>query len=392
MRVALVHDWLTVMRGGERVLEGLLEIFPDAELFTLLHARGSLSPSIEARTVHTSFVQRLPWAHRHYRWYLPAFPRAVEAFDFSRFDLVVSSSHCVAKGVRTLEVPHLCYCHSPMRYMWDQFDAYFGPGRGSPLPRAAATALAPVLRRWDRATASRVHHFVANSEHVRGRIRRFYDRDAAVVYPPVDVDRFQPAREREDFYLVVSGLVPYKRVDLAVRAFRSLGRRLVVVGKGPELARLRALAAPRTKFTGWVDDQEVASLMGRCRALIMPGVEDFGIVPVEAQAAGAPVIALGEGGALETVDAGDGNGRPATGVFFARPTPEDLIDAVLAFERLSFDPALLRRSAERFAKARFMEGMRREVAALMNGGSAHLTNGNGHKSAPVAHEGTAETL
>ena len=185
--------------------------------------------------------------------------------------------------------------------MWDQFDAYFGPGRGSPFTRAAASALAPAMRRWDRNTAARVHRFVANSEHVRGRIQRFYGRDAVVVYPPVDVERFQPAPEREDFYLVVSALVPYKRVDLAVRALRSLGRPLVVVGRGPELQRLRALAGPRTRFTGWVNDDEVASLMGRCRALLMPGGEDFGIVPVEAQGAGAPVIALGEGGAPETV-------------------------------------------------------------------------------------------
>jgi glycosyltransferase involved in cell wall biosynthesis len=365
MRVALVHDWLTGMRGGEKVLEALLELFPDGEIFTLLHVPGSVSPAIEARRIHRSFVQHLPGVARHYRRYLPLFPRAVERFDLGGFDLIVSCSHCVAKGVLPRGIPHLSYCNTPMRYVWDQFDAYFGPGRAGLVTRAAAHAAAPALRRWDVASSARVDHFVANSEYVRARIRSCYGRDAGVVHPPVEVERFHPARVREDFYLIVSALVPYKRVDLAVEAFRELGRPLVVVGSGPELRRLRALAGRHTSFTGWASDDEVAELMSLCRALVMPGAEDFGIVPVEAQAAGAPVIALGEGGSLETVIGAD-TGGGATGVFFGEPTPHSLAAAVRRFERSTFDPAALRSNALRFTRARFLEGMRRELARVLS--------------------------
>lgn len=377
MRVALVHDWLTGMRGGEKVLEALLELFPGAEVFTLLHVPGSVSPAIEARPIHTSFVQRLPGTRRHYRRYLPLFPRAVERFDLRGFDLVVSSSHCVAKSARARGTPHLCYCHTPMRYVWDQYDAYFGPGRAGAATRLAAAALAPRLRRWDRTTAARVDRFVANSAHVRERIRRFYGRDAAVVHPPVDVERFRPGVQREDFYLVVSALVPYKRVDLAVDACRALGRRLVVVGSGPEAERLRVRAGPATRFTGWAPDAEVRDLLGRCRALILPGVEDFGMAPVEAQAAGAPVVALGEGGALETVHPEGGNGRPATGVLFRRPTADDLAEALLALEARSFDPAALRRNAARFGPTRFLAEMSAQVELLLRGAAAAPTGAVG---------------
>jgi glycosyltransferase involved in cell wall biosynthesis len=371
MRTALVHDWLTGMRGGEKVLEGLLELFPDAEIFTLLHVPGSVSPAIEGRPIHTSPLQRFPGVRRHYRRYLPLFPAFVERLDLRGFDLVVSVSHCVAKGARANGAPHLCYCNTPMRYVWDQFDAYFGHGRAGPVTRVAAKALAPRLRRWDRETAGGVSRFVANSSHVQGRIRRFYGRDASVVYPPVAVERFRPAASREDFYLVVSALVPYKLVDLAVAALSDLGRPLVVVGSGPELPRLRALAGPHVRFTGWLPDAEVADLMGRCRALIMPGVEDFGIVPVEAQAAGAPVIALGEGGALETVRAPGADGRGGTGLFFHDRTARCLAHAVRRFERLdlegAFDRDALVANARRFGREPFLAGMRGALRDLLTG-------------------------
>ncbi|MGH7500865.1 MAG: glycosyltransferase [Longimicrobiales bacterium] len=369
MRVAVVHDWLTGMRGGERVLEALLGLFDDVEIFTLLHVPGSVSPKIEAHAIHTSFLDRLPFREQRYRHLLPAFPAAIERFDLRGFDLIVSSSHCVAKGaIAPAGVPHLCYCHTPMRYVWDQYDNYFAPGRASPAVRLGMRFAAGRLRRWDTETANRPTVVLANSSHVRDRVNRYWRRDAAVVYPPVDVDRFRPSR-REDFYLAVSALVPYKRLDIAVEAFAQSGRRLIVVGDGPEYDRLARLNGRCTEFTGRLGDHDVADLMGRCRAFVLPGEEDFGIAAVEAQAAGAPVIALGRGGALETVvgarletppfptlgagiDAG-----PPTGIFFDEPTPASLLAAVNVFESLSFDPAALRVNAHRFHPDRFLREM-----------------------------------
>ena len=365
VRVALVHDWLTSMRGGEKVLEALLDLFPRADLFTLLHVQGSVSEAIEARRVHTSFVQGLPASARRYRAYLPLFPRAIESFDLTGYDLVVSSSHCVAKGVQPPPgIPHLSYCHTPMRYLWDQKDSYLAPGRAHPLTRAAAPLIINRLRRWDRDSAARVDHFVANSEHVRERIRRYWGRPSEVVHPPVEVERFHPGTAREDFYLVVSALVPYKRVELAIEACDQLGRRLVVVGDGPDLRRLRQRAGATVRIAGRVSDFELASLMGRCRALVHPAVEDFGIVMVEAQAAGAPVLAAGLGGALESVIPPGGGDEP-TGLFFEPESAEALVDAMLELDRLCMDPAAAVANAQRFGRARFLRGMTAEIAAVL---------------------------
>ena len=355
-RVALVHDWLTGMRGGERCLEVFGELFPAADLYTLLHVPGSVSPAIENRRIVTSFIQRLPQAERRYRRYLPLFPAAVRAFDLRGYDLVLSSSHAVAKSVR---VPagalHVCYCFTPMRYVWDLYDDYFGPRSGL-ATRLLMPPVAAWLRRWDRRTAAGVHQFVAISRFVADRIRRAYGRDADVIYPPVDVSRFRVDEAPGEFYLVVSALTPYKRVDLAVEACNRLGRRLVVVGTGPEDRRLRALAGPTVELLGWRDDAQTAELYARSRALLFPPLEDFGITPLEAMAAGRPVIAFGEGGARETV-VPPGEGEPPTGLFFARQTVEDLVDAIRRFEASAhqFEPKALRRRAEAFDRPLFRE-------------------------------------
>ena len=355
-KVALVHDWLTGMRGGERCLEVFCELFPSADLYTLVHARGSVAPVIERRRIVTSFIQRLPQAERRYRHYLPLFPAAVRAFDLSGYDLVLSSSHAVAKGVRVpAGARHVCYCFTPMRYIWDLYDDYFGAQAGL-ATRLFMPPVAAWLRRWDRATAAGVHHFVAISRFVADRIRRTYGRDADVIYPPVDVSRFRIEDSPGEFYLVVSALTPYKRVDLAVEACNRLGRRLVVVGTGPEERRLRALAGPTVELLGWRDDARTAELYARCRALLFPPLEDFGITPLEAMAAGRPVIAYGQGGARETV-VPPGEGEPPTGLFFDRQTVDALIDAIRRFESdaQAFEPKALRRRAEAFDRPLFKE-------------------------------------
>lgn len=361
MRVALVHDWLTGMRGGERCLEVLCELFPDADLFTLLHVPGTVSPTIERRRIVTSFVQKLPAAASYYRSYLPLFPTAIRRFDLAEYDLVLSASHCVAKGVRVARgALHVCYCFTPMRYIWDLYDDYFGVRAAWPL-RVLMPPIAAALRRWDHASNTGVHHFVAISRHVADRIARCYGRTAEVIYPPVDVQRFRVSEEPGEFYLVVSALAPYKRVDLAVGAANRLGARLVVVGSGPEERRLRAVAGPCIEFFGWRSDAEVADLYARCRAVLFPSVDDFGIVPLEAMAAGRPVIALAAGGALETVvplDGGNSRSDPAlapTGVFFMEQTVEAVVAAVRRLEANAhrFDPKVLRDRALAFDRQVF---------------------------------------
>jgi glycosyltransferase involved in cell wall biosynthesis len=357
-RVALVHDWLTGMRGGEKVLEAIAELFPDATVHTLLHVRGSVSAPLERHPERRSFVQWLPSAARHYRRYLPLFPTAIEQFDFDPYDLVISTSHCAAKSV---VVPgracHVCYCHSPMRYAWDQFDSYFGPAQVGP---AASRLLRPVLARlarWDAATAGRVDRYVANSHYVAGRIRRYYNRGSTIVYPPVDTTfyRTDPVRSPGPFFLVVSALAPYKRLDVAIRACADVRARLQIVGRGPEEPRLRRLAETvnaDVEFSGWLEDEQIRDAYQRCRAVLMPGVEDFGMVPVEAQACGRPVVALAEGGAVESVVDG------VTGVLVRDRSVEAFAAALRDASSRQFDTAAIRRHAESFGKARFQQQFR----------------------------------
>jgi glycosyltransferase involved in cell wall biosynthesis len=347
------------MRGGERCLEVFCELFPDADLFTLLHVPGSVSPVIERRRIVTSFVQRLPRAAERYRYYLPLFPAAMRAFDFSAYDLVLSSSHAVAKAARPRPgATHVSYCFTPMRYIWDLYDDYFG-AHAPRAARLAMPAVAAALRRWDRRTSVRVDRFVAISRFVADRIRRVWGRRADVIYPPVDVGRFTIADDGPgDYDLVVSALVPYKRVDLAVAAATRMKRRLLVVGSGPEARRLAAMAGPTVELLGWRADAEVAQLYARCRALLFPAMEDFGIVPLEAMAAGRPVVAYGVGGATETVVGLDTPGdAPATGVFFREQTVEALMAALMTLERNAhrFEPKALRARAEAFDRPLFRD-------------------------------------
>jgi glycosyltransferase involved in cell wall biosynthesis len=362
MRVALVHDWLTGMRGGEKVLLALTRIFPEAPLFTLLHVRGSVHPELERRVAGTTFLQRLPGVERRYRNYLPLFPAAVRTLDLRAFDLVVSSSHCAVKALRVRPgALHLCYCHTPMRYVWDRYDDYFGPGRLPAPLRPAVAVLAAWLRRWDRRTAARVHHFAANSAYVAARIRRYYGREAEVVPPPVDTDFFTPdgADTPGTYDLVVSALVPYKRLELVLEAYRGTGRPLRIVGGGPERARLEALAPPEVLFLGTVGDEELRAQYRGCRAVLMPGIEDFGIVPVEAMACGRPAVVFGEGGAVESVTAG------RTGLVFHQPTPAALRAAIDSLDRMRFNVSTLRAQAETFSQARFERRLRAFVARAL---------------------------
>jgi glycosyltransferase involved in cell wall biosynthesis len=354
-RVAVVHDWLTGMRGGEAVLEGILEVLPEAELFTLFHFPGSVSQAIESRTIHTSELQRLARRASDYRRLLPLYPRAARKWDFSKFDLIVSSSHCVAKGVDAKGKPHLSYCHTPMRYIWDRFDDYFP--RSRPLQRAAMLSIAPWLRRWDVSTASEVTQFIANSRFVRDRIRHYYEREAEIIHPFVGDDFLNApmTTDRGDYHLVVSALVPYKRVDLAIDTAVASRRKLVVIGGGPLLDELRQRGRTNVELVGPVPTSVIIERLARARSLILPGVEDFGITPLEAMALGTPVVAFGEGGVLDTVTPG------RTGIFFDRPEVDSLRRALDQVEARQWDRAGLREHAAAFSRAAFQ----RQIAAAI---------------------------
>jgi len=368
-RLVLVHDWLTGMRGGEKCLEVLCRRWPEAPLYTLLHKRGAVVPAIEDRPIRASFFRFFPKVDRYYRYLLPLMPLAAR-WTLPACDLVVSLSHCVAKSACPPPgTPHLCYCFTPMRYAWHMREAYFArDGRGG-LKAWLRERLLGRLRDWDRHTAARVTHFVAISQTVQKRIAECYGRDSRVIYPPVDTDFYTPtAAPREPFYLVVSALAPYKRIDLAIQACRRLSRPLVVIGSGQEQKGLRRLAGPNAQFLGWQPDDVIRDHMRRCRALLFPGEEDFGIVPVEAQACGTPVIAFGRGGALETIL----TGHQATGVLFEEQTVECLQEALVGFEREAdwFSPVTARRNALRFHKQRFTQeifGLIAEIVGLKKG-------------------------
>ncbi len=367
MRVALVHDWLVTWRGGEKVLAAMAELFPEAPIYTLFHDADAMPDVVESHPIVASFLDSLPGARTRHRQFLPLMPTAIRALELAPVDLVISSSHCVAKGVRIPRgARHLSYVHAPLRYMWDRFDDYFGAGKASLPVRLAAKVLRPGLQAWDVATATGVDRFVANSTHVAAQIAERYQRFARVLHPPVELERFTSGTlegtGQGGYFLCLGALAPYKRIDLAIEAFRQLGWPLWIGGSGQSEAWLRSLP-PNVKVLGQVSDAELPAVYRNARALIFPGLEDFGITPLEAQATGRPVIAFGAGGALETV-------TPETGVLFEQQAVESLLAALHRFDSFEteFKPAAARAQAERFTKHAFQAGLRSEIAALLPGG------------------------
>lgn len=360
MRVAIVHYWLVGMRGGEKVVEALCEMFPQADIFTHVYTPDAVSETIRRHKITTSFINALPASARLYKRYLPLMPLALEQLDLHGYDLVISSESGPAKGViPPPSARHLCYCHSPMRYLWNMFHDY--RRQSGLLTRLAMPPIAHYLRVWDTVSANRVDHYVANSRTVAGRIRRYYGREADVVWPPVDVDAFQSVGtdERGDYMLMVGELVAYKRPELAVEAFNRMRRKLVVIGGGEMLDRIRRIAGPTVTVLGPAPFAELRHHYARCQALIFPGEEDFGIVPVEAMASGRPVIAYGRGGATETVV------PRVSGILFDEQSVDALIEAVEGFREDDFDPTAIVSHARSFSRDVFTGRMREQIDRLM---------------------------
>jgi glycosyltransferase involved in cell wall biosynthesis len=355
MKTALVHDWLVTLGGAERVLDAIFSIYP-SPIYTLVEKKGVFNQaSFSEAQVMTSFIQKLPFAKRAYRNYLPFFPKAIEGFDLSPYDVVISSSHAVAKGVKVQETQmHVCYCHTPMRYAWDLYEQYMSDLNGAKELLARWTL--GYLRKWDAGSAGRVTHFVANSRYIAERIKRIYGREATVIYPPVQTDAIKKCENKDNFYLTMSRLVPYKRIDLVVEAFSHLpDKKLCVIGDGPEMNKIKRLAGRNVEILGYQSDSQVKDYLARAKALIFAAEEDFGIIPVEAQAAGTPVIAFGKGGALETVIEGE------TGLFFSEQTVKSIIEAIEKFEKLSFNPERICQQAHRFNAERFKQEFKQFV-------------------------------
>lgn len=368
MKVAIVHYWLNGMRGGEKVLESLCRIFPDADIYTHVYDRDRVSDVINRHSIQTTFISRFPQAIKRYQSYLPFMPIALEQLDLTGYDLVISSESGPAKGIVTNpDAVHVCYCHSPMRYVWDMYYEYFrDAGR---IKKLIGAPLIHYLKMWDYASAARVDHFIANSGYIAKRIGKLYRREAEVINPPVDFDSFAPSDSVDDYYLVLGQLVAYKRADLAVEAFIKSGRRLVVVGEGELEKQLKTLAAgaENIEFRGRQPFDEIQKLYAQCRALVFPGVEDFGIVPLEAMASGRPVIAYGRGGVLDSVIDGK------TGLFFHEQTPDALNAAIQLFESgdINFEPEVMREHARQFAVDVFEEKLKTSILEKLHDGAAN---------------------
>ena len=361
MKFALVHEWLLGIAGSEKVLEAIYELYP-SPIFTLIADKNRLENSpLRNANIFTSFIQKLPFARTKYRNYLFLFPLAIEQFDLSEYDVVISSSHAVAKGVLTkANQLHICYCHTPIRYAWDLYHQYLKESKiNKRLKGLIVKLILHYIRIWDYSASQRVDYFVANSRYVAKRIKKIYNREAFVIYPPVEVDKFEVYTNKENFYLTVSRMVPYKKVDLIVEAFSKMpDKKLIVIGDGPDLKKIKAKSSRNVELLGYQPFEVLKDYMQKAKALVFAAEEDFGIVPVEAQACGTPVIAFGKGGVLETVIKG------RTGIFFEEQTVESLIEAVKFFEKIedSFDYKVIRQNAEKFGKERF----KKEFKSLIN--------------------------
>ncbi len=361
-RIAIVHYWFVNRRGGERVVETMAEMFPNADLFSLVVDQKSLSPMLKKRKIITSFAQKIPGSRRWHRHLLPLYPLALEQFDLRGYDLVLSSESGPAKGVLTdSRTRHICYCHSPMRYLWDFYHSYRNGRSFGAFSRPVFSIAAHYLRMWDAATATRVDHFVANSENVAARIRKHYRRDATVIHPPVRVQAGYLANRIDDYYLIAGQLVDYKRADLAIEACNRLGRRLHIVGEGEQAKRLGKLAGPTVEFCGALSDEDLREQFAHCRALLFPAEEDFGIIPVEALSFGRPVIAFGRGGVTESVKGFYADSpseiETSSGVFFREQSSDCMVEAIRAFEAVEgrFSPFFIKQQAERFDEVHFKE-------------------------------------
>ena len=346
------------MRGGEKVLEVFCEMYPEADIFTLVYVPSRISETIKKHKIECSFINSLPWAWRRHQIYLPLFPLAIELFDLSEYDLILSTSHCVAKGSLTRATSlHVCYCHTPMRYAWDFQGVYRKAARPQWLVGTFFALTLEYLRRWDVASARRPNHYIANSHNVRRRIERYYGENADVVHPPVDSDFFTPGDEDGDYWLMLSAMVPYKDLDGAIEAFNVSGKKLHVVGAGAQRNRLEAMAKDNVTFFGWLTDEEVREQLRKCKGLVFPGEEDFGITPLEANACGRPVVALRKGGVLESQVEGK------TALFFDELTAELLNEAIIEAEEKKWDKEAIRSHGETFSRLRFRREMEEQIAA-----------------------------
>ncbi|MFW6244997.1 MAG: glycosyltransferase [Fibrobacterota bacterium] len=359
MKPAIIHEWLVTLAGAESVLQSIYSLFP-GKIYTLFHDRKELSGSaFENADVQTSFLQKIPFSRKHHRMFLPLFPMAAEQFDLREHKVIISSSYAVAKGVlNSSDQLHICYCHSPMRYIWDlTFEYLEAAGLSKGLKSFFVRSILHYLRMWDMVSSNRVNEFVTNSHYIAHRIKKCYNRRARVIYPPVDVDRFYLSDRKDNYFITVSRLVPYKRLDIIIRAFNELKLPLLIVGDGPCRKQLEQISGPTITFLGYTSKEELAKLLSRARAFIFSAEEDFGIVNVEAQASGLPVIAYGRGGVVETVI------DQKTGLFFKKQTPQSLMEKVREFLAIedTFDPSQIRQNAQRFPRSRFEREFREFV-------------------------------